>query len=1034
MATQSISSKLVLLCALMVCILSCVTHALAATTLDASFKPVLSRAGQITGIVPLANSKVLVVGNFSSISGVACKNIARLNADGSVDTGFQLDSRIPADMIYAAAVQSDGKILIGGQITVYGTTESQNYLFRLSSDGAWDTVFKAGGYVYGNPGTTYGLDNAVRAITVDGNGKILVGGDFTAPRSHIARLNADGSEDTSFNPGSGADATVTHIALQSTGHIIIGGGFETVNGTAKAKVARLSSTGALDAAFGTGLYGGSLQALAVQADNKVLLGGSFFGLNGTYDLPKLIRTSAEGVLDETFTQRVSYYDNQGEIQYTAAANYFQAITSLLALPDKIVVGGWYSSIINGNTPLYHDARIFILEAGDGAYRSLLTFKSGPTNTEGSTHSDVFALAGRSDGQPLAGGSFTQNYSNEDYYYGLCLFSNTTWQPVSTYKPVVGGQADVRTLTLQGDGKLIAGGSFYLVNSVAKNGVARFSTSGTLDTTLSVPVTAGGVVTGVLVRSDGKLVMGGSFNDIADQTYKDLALMSTTGTLEASAYAGGINALALYPGDKVLTALYHSPGVRRLNADLSIEDTATFNPGSGITNQQVAPFYDFDRVNAVAVQTDGKILVAGSFFSFSGVSVQNILRLNSDGSIDNTFVSPAFTAYYGRSEVFAIAVQPDNKILLAGCFATVGGVASPTVVRLNSNGSVDSTFQTPFANQGSTAYALALQPDGRILVGGGMQIVEGESIYNSLVRLHPNGSRDSTFNSSVTGIVKSILTDGIQLLVGGTIEAVNGSARQGLARFTTTPEYLLTVTRSSVAGGGITASTGTLGWSGTVGMAAYDSGTSVILTAEAASGYVFNGWSGEGCSGTGSCTVTMSAARSVTATFAAVPQVTLTVTLSGSGAGSVISTPAGIDCPASSCSGQFNSGSTVTLTAVPNAISTLVGWVGCQTTDGTVCGTIMNVAREVRADFGLVKAQVNGVGYSTLFEAYILAPSGAQILLLDGNLAESLTVEKSIALKGGYNATFSGLTGLFSNLTAPLVISSGTLTVDRITVK
>jgi hypothetical protein len=95
---------------------------------------------------------------------------------------------------------------------------------------------------------------------------------------------------------------------------------------------------------------------------------------------------------------------------------------------------------------------------------------------------------------------------------------------------------------------------------------------------------------------------------------------------------------------------------------------------------------------------------------------------------------------------------------------------------------------------------------------------------------------------------------------------------------------------------------------------------------------------------------------------------------------------------------------------------------------------MNVSREVTADFGRVKAQVNGIGYSTLLEAYIVAPSGAQILLLDGNLAESLTVEKSVTLKGGYNATFSGLTGLFSNLTAPLVISSGTLTVDRITVK
>lgn len=1020
-------NHLIVLFVLWIVALFSAVPAVASTTLDTAFNPVLSKAGQITGIVPLVNGKVVVIGSFSSISGVARKNIAVLNPDGSVDTSFQLDSRIPSDMIYAAAVQSDGKILIGGQISIIGATESQNYLFRVSSTGVWDETFKPGRYVY-TPGATYGLDGAVRAITVDGNGKILVGGDFTAPKNHIVRLNPlDGSEDTSFNPGTGADGTVTHIARQSTGHIIIGGSFATVNGTAKAKVARLSATGSLDAAFGTGLYGGSLQALAVQSDDKVLLGGSFFGLNGTYDLPKLIRTSADGVLDASFTQLVPYYDNLGEIQYTAAANYFQAITSLLVLPDKIVVGGWYSSIIMSGNPLYHDARIFILEAGNGAYTSLMTFKSGPTNTDGSTHSDVFALGKRSDGQPLAGGSFTQNDSNEDYYYGLCLISSTTWQPVTTYKPVVGGQPNVKSLALQADGKLLAAGDFYLVGSTPENGLARFSTTGTLDTTLVTPLVKGGTINSVLARSDGKLIVGGYFYYISDTSvYRDIALLSAGGVFESGNAVGMHNALALTTDNKVLTALYHNPGIKGLNADLTVD--SSFVPGTGIPNSQT------EYVNTVVVQPDGKILVGGSFSSFSGAVRQNIVRLNSDGSIDNTFASPVFTVFYGQSEVYAIAVQPDGKILLAGRFSTVGGVASPTVVRLNSNGSVDTSFQAPFGDSGSTAYALALQPDGRILVGGSMQIVEGESIYNSLVRLYPNGSRDSSFGSSITGTVKSIVLNGTQIVAGGTIEAVDGTARQGLARFTTTPEYLLTVTRSSVAGGSITASTGTFGWSGTVGMAAYNSGTSVTLTAQAGAGYIFSGWSGEGCSGTGSCTVAMSAARSVTATFTAIPQVALTVTLGGSGGGSVISTPAGIDCPASSCSGQFASGSTVSLTAVPNASSTFDGWIGCQTTNGTVCGVIMNTPREVTPLFNSAKAQIGGVGYATLAEAFATNFGTTPILLLDGNLAESLTVTKAVTLKGGYNATFTALTGLFSNLTAPLTISTGSLTASMLVIK
>ncbi|SJZ88633.1 delta-60 repeat domain-containing protein [Trichlorobacter thiogenes] len=1018
MATRSIPSKLIMLCALMVCIISCVTQAAATVTLDAGFTPVLATAGRITGIVPLANSKVLVIGNFSSISGVARKNIARLNADGSVDSGFQLDSRIPADMIYAAAVQADGKILIGGQITVYGETESQNYLFRLNSDGSWDTTFKAGGYIFGNPGTTYGLDNVVRSIAVDSNGKILVGGDFATPRSHIARLNTDGSEDTSFNPGSGADGTVTHIALQSTGHIIIGGGFENVNGTAKAKVARLYPDGTLYGdAFGTGLAGGGLSALALQqSGDMVLLGGTFNSLNGQ-TVPKLIRTTAVGTLDASFTQ--TYNPDTG----SKVGDQLQAITSLVAVGSpatKIIVGGWYTFTIFGGYPTEHNARIYILDAANGTYVNSVPFKGKPT--------DVWALAQRSDGLAVAGGSFTQlDDATDVYFYGLCQLDPANYyRPFESFKPIVGGQADVRTMALQGDGKLIVGGDFFLANGTPKNGVARFSTSGTLDTTLSVPATEGGIVTGLLVRSDGKLVMGGSFYNIADQTYKDVALMSTTGTLEASAYAGGVSALALNQGDKVLTALYHTPGIKGLTADLMVD--SSFVPGSGIPNSQT------EYVNTVVVQSDGKILVGGAFSSFSGVACQNIVRLNSNGSIDNTFVPPAFTVFYGLSEVYAIALQPDGKILLAGRFSTVGGVDSPTVVRLNSNGSVDSSFITPFGNSGSTVYALALQPDGRILVGGSMQIVEGENIYNSLVRLHPNGSRDSTFNSSVTGIVKSIVTDGIQLLVGGTIEAVDGSARQGLVRFTTTPEYLLTVTRSSVAGGNITASTGTLGWSGTVGMAAYNSGTSVTLTAQAGSGYIFSGWSGGGCSGTGSCIVTMSAARTVTASFTAVPQETLTVNLSGSGAGSVISTPVGIDCPAASCSGQFTSGSTVTLTAVPNASSALVGWIGCQTTNGTVCGVIMNVPREVTAVFDSAKAQIGTTRYASLAEAFATNFGTTPILLLAGNLGESLTVTKSATLKGGYDAHFTWLPDSFTIMNAPLTVKAGTLTVDRITVK
>lgn len=1036
MSSRLIQAYCTVLLMLSFLVLSWTVTAFAATTLDTGFTPVLSTAGQITGIVPLANSKVLVIGSFTSISGTARKNIARLNADGTVDATFQLDSRIPADMIYAAAVQADGKILIGGQISVIGATESQNYLFRVSSTGVWDETFKPGRYVYGSgqiPGVTYGLDAPVRAIAVDSNGKILVGGDFTAPKNHIVRLNSDGTEDTAFTPGSGADAGVTHIAIQSTGHIIIGGSFTTVNGVAKAQVARLYPDGTLyEAAFGSGLAGGSLTAVALQqSGDMVLLGGTFSSLNGQ-SVPKLIRTTAVGTLDTSFTQ--IYNPDTG----SQVGNQLQAVTSLVALGNpatKIIVGGWYTFSIFNGYPTEHNARIYILDAANGAYVNSIPFKGKPT--------DVWALAQRSDGLPVAGGSFTQLDNGTDvYYHGLCLLSGTYYQPDASFKPVVGGQAAVASLGLQSDGKLIVGGSFSLANGTPKNGVARFSSNGSLDDTFTSPFKAGEIVTSVLIRPDGNLLLGGGFIDSSTTLPYDLALLAPTGNVMLTNSIGGVKALAFYPGERVVAATSFAPGIKRLNQDLALDNT--FTPETVITNYIQADG-ELDRVNAVAVQSDGKMLVGGSFTTVTGVTRQNIVRLNTDGSIDETFISPAFTVTNFRSEVFGIALQTDGKILLVGRFSTVGGLARPSIVRLNPNGSVDTGFTSPFPDSGATAYTVLVRTDGKIVVGGSLQIwlnVEPYA-YNNIFVLNPDGSRDTGFTSSASGAVKAVLvapygTSETHLLAGGAIEAIDSTSLFGLARFTMPAlQYLLSVSSAGDGAGTITGTaTGTETWSGAGAAVLYSLNTVVSLTAQATAGSVFSGWSGAGCSGTGSCTVTMSQAQYVTATFTAESFPTLSVTRSGTGSGSVFSDPSGtIDCPATNCSSQVGIGSTIQLTALPNASSTFGSWSGCTSATGPSCSVTMGSDdKTVTATFNSARAQISGVGYTTLAAAYATSFGSTPILLLDGNLGEGLTVTKSVTLKGGYNASFSGLTGLFTNLNSPLTVQSGTLTVDRITVK
>ena len=740
--------------------------ALSTTLIDKDFNPVLSSAGSITGIVPLSSNKILVYGSFTTINGTPCKNIACLNADGSVDTGFQVSGDISVGAIYAAARQADGKILIGGNLMYYSASRIQSYLFRLNHDGSRDSAFDAGGTNLTPPYEPYGINNVVRAICVDGNGKIIVGGDFSKPTSHIARLNADGSADNTFDPGEGPDGAVTHIAMQSTGHIIAGGSFALVNGTAKSGIVRLNANGSLDsAAFGTGVSGGSLMALAVQPDNRVLIGGSFDYASGVL-ASIMARFSTSGELDTAFNPFVR--------------GHLHEVTSLTASADYIFVGGWDPVMYFEGQPTDRKASIYVLQAGTGGYHAAFEFWGKPKGK-----SDLWALGIRTDGSLVAGGNFIQRDDGNDhqeYYPGLCLLRIPFQSLDQAFKPIVGGQADIRTIGLQADGKIIIGGTFYRINGNVQWGLGRLNHDGTFDATLPSPGTLAGRVGALLSPKNGRIPVAGAFSFVEDGyivSRNQLVLLNETGAEMFSAYLNAGNEMAWYPGNKVVVATQWSPGIRRFNDDLS--EDANFQPGTGVSNAQ-QPDLEFDRANAVAVQPDGKILLAGSFSSFSGLAADDIIRLNADGSRDNTFTSPGFTVFNFRHEIFSIAIQPDGKILPAGRFSTVGGVLCPTVTRLNPDGTRDETFNSPFANSGATAYSTRIQADGKILVGGSMQIVEGNKNYNSLIRMNPNGSRDTSFNASLTGTVRCIVTKDDMILAGGSFEAADGIARQGLVRY------------------------------------------------------------------------------------------------------------------------------------------------------------------------------------------------------------------------------------------------------------
>lgn len=238
-------------------------------SLDTSFSADANQT--VRALAMQSSGQIVIGGQFTTVHGVPRANIARLNSDGSLDADFD-----PGDggWVRAVAVQSDDRVVIGGDFsTVEG--EARRYIARLNADGSVDHTF--------NPGS--GADESVYAVAVQSDGRIVIGGDIYevdgAPYNRVARLNANGSPDTTFDPGSGPNRLPEALAMQSDGRIVLGGNFSTVDGVTRNRIARLNSDGSLNGSFDPGLgANGSVNALAVQADGKVVMGGAFISVDG----------------------------------------------------------------------------------------------------------------------------------------------------------------------------------------------------------------------------------------------------------------------------------------------------------------------------------------------------------------------------------------------------------------------------------------------------------------------------------------------------------------------------------------------------------------------------------------------------------------------------------------------------------------------------------------------------------------------------------------------------------------------------------
>jgi len=272
-------------------------------SLDASFLATGSgvSSGVVNCLLVQIDGRVLIGGEFTSVNSTTRYRVARLNVDGSVDGTFNPSNTVPA-AVNALGVQSDGKVVIGGAFTTVAGA-SRNYVARLNADGSLDSTFNTSTGISGGP---------VNALAVQSDGKVVIGGAFTTvfglTRNRIARLQADGSVDQGFQNGlTGASGTVRAVVLLTSGKVLLGGDFTSVNNTARGRVAQLNADGTLDTGFNpnaTSGLNGPVYALAVQANNNILAAGDFTSFN-QLSRSRVARMYPDGTADATFLNGLS---------------------------------------------------------------------------------------------------------------------------------------------------------------------------------------------------------------------------------------------------------------------------------------------------------------------------------------------------------------------------------------------------------------------------------------------------------------------------------------------------------------------------------------------------------------------------------------------------------------------------------------------------------------------------------------------------------------------------------------------------------
>lgn len=695
----------------------------------------------VARVFDLGEAGYLLLGGGPYYNGQYAPGLIRITHSGALVDG-SWGPALTSGLYSSVARVPQGGFFVGGSFTST-VNQSLANVIKLTNSGSYDPSFAPavcnGGYV--------------TSVVAAPDGSVLVQGDFAmvgdSVRNRWAHFAADGML-TSLDLGADMNGTIACAMYDTNGALVVAGSFTSVQGRPIKRLARYHPDGQLDTSFATsGGPSGPVTALEIATDGAIFISGDFFAYGGM-PRTRLAKVLPSGVLDETF-------DPGQSIDYPAV---------------NIRSGSDGSLLIEGGFIHYQGVACdgMVVLSSNGAPLHFVGTGSG-------TSGDITDVVYRP-GERIIIAGYVNRWLEEPCRYMEALMPDGSID--LSFNSCTGANGRLGALAVQSDGRILIGGDFTRYNGIPRGRIARLEPTGALDLSFDPGLGADGSVESISVLADGRVLLTGHFNRIQNVGRSRIAILSPTGELDASfqtQFIGHVSCAHIMPDGRILIG-----GSLQVYGDTVVRPVLRIHPNGAVDQS-----FDAGTVintlppRMIVQQPDGRILVVGQFHTWNGAPGRGIVRLYPDGSRDMSFDTGTGPA---GGDVRGVALQPDGRILIAGGFSSFNGVPAGRVARIEPSGALDIAFNQAVgfgASLGADAVAVDLL--GRIVLVGSFLFYNGAATW-PVVRLNSDGTRDSDFFSSAASssrVNELVLQADGSILVGGEFTGLAGVPRNRIAR-------------------------------------------------------------------------------------------------------------------------------------------------------------------------------------------------------------------------------------------------------------